>query len=65
LNRRRVVSDAISFGAKILYIENHELISVSGENLERCQYSIDSYRVMTQRRAKVVTAYRGSVKKPD
>jgi hypothetical protein len=30
LYRRRVVSDAISFGAKILHIENHELISVSG-----------------------------------
>ncbi|MNC30008.1 hypothetical protein D3C75_782770 [compost metagenome] len=62
---RRIVSDAISFGAKILYIENHEFISVSGENLGRCQYSIGSYRVMTQRSAKVVTAYRGSVKKPN
>ncbi|MEJ8862390.1 hypothetical protein [Pseudomonas jessenii] len=61
--RSRIVSDAISFGAKILDIENHEFISVSGENLGRCQYSIGSYRVMTHRSAKVVTAYRGSVKK--
>lgn len=30
LYRRRVVCDAISFGAKILYVKNHKLISVSG-----------------------------------
>jgi hypothetical protein len=65
LYRRRVVCDAISFGAKILYVENHELISVSGENLGRCQYSIGNYCFMTQRSAKVVTAYRGSVKKTE
>ncbi|ANI60504.1 hypothetical protein PGR6_29310 [Pseudomonas sp. GR 6-02] len=48
-----------------MYIENHELISVSGKNLGRCQYSIDSHRGLTQRSAKVMTAYRGCVKKPD
>jgi hypothetical protein len=60
---RRVVGDAISFGAKILYVENHELISVSGWNHGRSQYSIGGHRVMTRRSAKVVTAYRQSVKK--
>ncbi|ALQ03467.1 hypothetical protein AK973_3018 [Pseudomonas brassicacearum] len=46
-----------------MYVENHELISVSGLNLGRRQHSIDDLRVMTQRSAKVVTAYRGKCQK--
>jgi hypothetical protein len=64
LYRRRVVCEAISFGAKILYVKNHELISVSGLNRSRCQYSIDDHCVMTQRHAKVLTVHRRCVKKP-